>query len=148
MAWGGLTFLGRGGPDMACHDMAEGFVPFFDTHHGATLGVITPRWMRFAVNRNQKSTEIFSRFARNVMGVQADDHKQAAEQGVDKYIHWLQRIGAPKTLPELTGEEIPEKKLKEITAKTFKDLGRPVGNLVGLSQEDVAGILASCCRPL
>ncbi|UCF97774.1 MAG: iron-containing alcohol dehydrogenase [Spirochaetaceae bacterium] len=148
MAWGGLTFLGRGGPDMACHDMAEGFVPFYDTHHGATLGVITPRWMRFVVNKNPKSTEIFSRFARNVLGIQAVDDRKAAIQGVEQYIQWLQAIGAPKTLQELTGVDIPEGKLKEITAKTFKDLGRPVGNLVGLSQEDVVEILKSCCQPL
>ena len=51
MAWGGLTWLGREAPDMACHDLAEGFVPFYDTHHGATLGAITPRWMRFLVER-------------------------------------------------------------------------------------------------
>ena len=32
MAWGGLTMIGRGDPDMACHTIAEGFVPFYDTH--------------------------------------------------------------------------------------------------------------------
>jgi len=148
MAWGGLTFLGRGGPDMACHDIAEGFVPFYDTHHGATLGVITPRWMRFAVNKNPKSTEIFSRFARNVLAVQTADDTEAAQQGIEQYIQWLEKIGAPKTLQELTGEKIPEQKLKEITDKTYEDLGRPVGNLVGLSREDAVSILKSCCEPL
>jgi alcohol dehydrogenase YqhD (iron-dependent ADH family) len=148
MAWGGLTFLGRGGPDMACHDIAEGFVPFYDTHHGATLGVITPRWMRFAVNKNPKSTEIFSRFARNVLAVQASSGEEAARQGIEKYIQWLQKIGAPKTLPELTGEQISDQKLKEIVDKTFDDLDRPVGNLVGLSREDAVTILKSCCAPV
>jgi alcohol dehydrogenase YqhD (iron-dependent ADH family) len=149
MAWGGLTFLGRGGPDMACHDMAEGFVPFFDTHHGATLGVITPRWMRFALDRGgDKVLEIFARFARNVMGIREGQPVRAARGGVEAYIGWLATVQAPATLPELTGEAIPGAKLREIAAKTFADLGRGIGNLVPLSEEDVLAILTTSCRPL
>ena len=149
MAWGGLTFLGRGGPDMACHDLAEGFVPFYDTHHGATLGVITPRWMRFVVDRGgDKVVEIFSRFARNVLGIDESDPVQAASSGVEAYLEWLKSVGAPATLPELAGREIAEAKLREIAAKTFKDLGRGIGNLVSLSEEDVVAILTASCRPL
>lgn len=148
MAWGGLTWLGRGGPDMACHDLAEGFVPFFDTHHGATLGVITPRWMRFAVNRNEKSTEIFARFAGKIFGVAAGDPREAAVEGVERYIGWLKKIGAPATLPGLAGREIPDGKMKEVVTKTFLDLGRPVGNLVRLSEEEALEILRASCRAL
>ena len=38
----------------ACHTIAEGLVPYYDLHHGATLGVITPRWMRHVVDRAQR----------------------------------------------------------------------------------------------
>jgi alcohol dehydrogenase YqhD (iron-dependent ADH family) len=149
MAWGGLTFLGRGGPDMACHDLAEGFVPFYDTHHGATLGVITPRWMRFVVDRGgDRVVEIFSRFARNVMRIDEAQPLRAASAGVEAYVRWLRSVEAPATLPELTGQEIPEARLREIVAKTYDDLGRGVGNLSALSQEDAFAILSASCRPL
>ena len=149
MAWGGLTWLGREGPDMACHDIAEGFVPFFDTHHGATLGVITPRWMRFLVQHGgEKIEEIFSRFAGNVLGIRDPDPAAAACQGVKAYIRWLKKIGAPASLAELVRAEVPETKLGQIAAKTFQDLGRGVGRLLPLSQDDVVSILKESCRPL
>jgi len=149
MAWGGLTFLGRGGPDMACHDLAEGLVPFFDIHHGATLGVITPRWMRFALDRDGDLVrERFSRFGRNVMGISEIDDMQAARLGVEAYLSWLKSVGAPATLQDLTGEEIDRVKLKAIVSKTYEDLGRGVGNLVSLSEDDAVSILEACCCPL
>jgi alcohol dehydrogenase YqhD (iron-dependent ADH family) len=149
MTWGGLTWLGREGPDMACHDIAEGFVPFFDTHHGATLGVITPRWMRFLVQHGgEKVEEIFSRFAGNVLGIRDPDPAAAARQGVEAYIRWLKKIGAPASLAELVRAEVPETKLGQIAAKTFQDLGRGVGRLLPLSQDDVVSILKESCRSL
>jgi alcohol dehydrogenase YqhD (iron-dependent ADH family) len=149
MAWGGLTFLGRGGPDMACHDLAEGFVPFFDTHHGATLGVITPRWMLHALGRGgEPVVDRFSRFARNVMGIVEKDDAKAAEAGVDAHIAWLKDIDAPATFGSLTGAEVPEAKLREVVSKTYKDLDRGVGNLVPLTQDDSVSILQACGEPL
>ena len=65
--WGsGLTKIGRMEPDMTCHSIEESFSGYFDTHHGACLGVLTPRWMRLVA---PKRPEIFARFARNVMGI-------------------------------------------------------------------------------
>jgi len=149
MAWGGLTWIGREGPDMACHDMAEGFVPFYDTHHGATLGVITPRWMRSAVARGgEKVEEIFSRFAREIFGISERKPAEAARQGVEAYIRWLRSVEAPASLPELTGREIPEAKLREIAAKTFADLHRGVGKLVPVTEADAVDILKASCRSL
>lgn len=40
MAWGGLTKIGRMEPEMTCHWLEESFSGYFDTHHGACLGVL------------------------------------------------------------------------------------------------------------
>ena len=149
MAWGGLTWLGREAPDMACHDLAEGFVPFYDTHHGATLGAITPRWMRFLVERGGgKIEEIFSRFAQTIFGLRVADPAAAARQGVEAYVRWLKKAGAPDSLVELTGAPVTEGELARIIEKTYRDLGRTVGRLLPLRQEEALSILRESCRPL
>jgi alcohol dehydrogenase len=148
MAWGGLNFIGRGGPDMACHTIAEGFVPYFDIHHGASLGVITPRWMRFAA---PKAPVHFARFAGEFFGlsdVKIGGVVDLAKRGVEAYIDWLKKIGAPNTLQELTGEEVSKEKLKEIVARTFADAGGKVGVLVEMSREEAVELLLDCQKPL
>ena len=144
MAWGGLTKIGRGAPDMACHTIAEGLVPYYDLHHGAALGVITPRWMRQVVNRAQS---IFARFARNVFDVQESNDGTAARQGVELYIRWLRRIGAPDTLEQLAGKKIPSEKLKEIARRILNE-NQEVGRLVKLGEEDIVSIFEASCIPL
>ncbi len=51
MAWGGLTKIGQGDPDMACHSIEESFNGYFNTHHGACLGILTPNWMKIACKK-------------------------------------------------------------------------------------------------
>lgn len=148
MAWGGLNFIGRGGPDMACHTLAEGFVPYYDIHHGASLGVITPRWMRFAA---PKAPSHFARFAEEIFdmnNVEVGGVIGLAERGVEAYISWLKKIGAPNTLQDLTGTEVSREKMREIVDRTYEDAGGSVGALVELSREESVDILMDCQKPL
>jgi alcohol dehydrogenase YqhD (iron-dependent ADH family) len=144
MAWGGLTKVGRGAPDMACHTIAEGIVPYYDLHHGATLGVVTPRWMRRVVDR---APGIFARFARSIFGIEARQPVKAAREGVETYVKWLGRIGAPDTLQELAGKEIPQDRLREVAARLARENG-PVGRLVPSTEADMLQVLQDCCVPL
>jgi len=144
MAWGGLTKIGRGPPDMACHTIAEGLVPYFDIHHGASLGVITPRWMRFAA---QRVPAPFARFARNVMGVSEANDARAATAGVERYVAWLRSVDAPGTLPELTGAPIPRAKLREIAVRVARE-NEPVGRLIRLGVEEIESLYQASCEPL
>jgi alcohol dehydrogenase YqhD (iron-dependent ADH family) len=144
VAWGGLTKIGRGAPDMACHTCAEALVPYFDIHHGAALGVITPRWMRWAA---PKKPAVFARFARNIMGVTATDDSKAAIEGVERYIAWLEKVGAPDTYVELAGRKIPDEKLREISERVRAE-NPTVGRLIELDTEDIFDIFKACCSPL
>jgi alcohol dehydrogenase YqhD (iron-dependent ADH family) len=144
MAWGGLTKVGRGAPDMACHTIAEGVVPYYDLHHGATLGVVTPRWMRHVVERAPDS---FARFARSIFGISMQKPVEAAREGVAAYLRWLRRIGALDTLQDLAGTEITPERLREVAARLVRENG-PVGRLVTLVEADILRILQDCCVPL
>jgi len=142
---GGLTKIGRGNPDMVCHTIAGGFVISFDVHHGATLGVVTPRWMRYVV---KDAPETFARFAKNIYGIDENDQVKTAEKGVEVYIQWLKQIGALGTFHDLTEAEITEDKLKLITRKTYAGRSGQVGRLKKLNEQDIFNILQASCSPL
>jgi alcohol dehydrogenase len=144
VAWGGLTKIGRGAPDMACHTCAEVLVPYFDIHHGAALGVFTPRWMRWAA---PKRPAVFARFARNVMGVTEADDAKAAVEGVERYIQWLKKVGAPDSFEELAGRKISDDTLREISERVRAE-NPTVGRLIELDSEDIFGIFKACRSPL
>jgi alcohol dehydrogenase len=144
VAWGGLTKIGRGAPDMACHTCAEGLVPYFDIHHGAALGVFTPRWMRWAAPRRP---EAFARFARKVLGVTETDDAKAALEGVERYIAWTRKVGAPESFEELAGVRIDDAKLREIARRVMEE-NPTVGRLVPLEEEDIFRLFKASCSPL
>lgn len=140
MTWGtGLTKIGRGDAEMSCHNIEERFSGYFDTHHGGGLGVITPRWMKFVC---RKRPDVFARFARNVMKVTEKDDEKAAVLGVQRYIEWLGKIGAPKVYRDLNQErDFGEKELDIVVEKIWKVCAGKVGRLVPLSKEDIRNIL-------
>lgn len=140
MTWGtGLTKIGRGDAEMSCHNMEERFSGYFDTHHGGGLGVITPRWMNFVC---RKRPDIFARFAKNVMGVTEEDDEKAAVLGVQRYMEWLGKIGAPKVYRDLNQEkDFGERELDVVVEKIWKVCAGQVGKLVPLSKEDIRSIL-------
>lgn len=144
MAWGGITKIGRGEPDMACHTIAEGLVPYFDIHHGASLGVITPRWMGWAIGRAPKP---FARFARAIFGVSSGDDSEAAAEGYERYTRWLKSVGAPERLDTLAGVPIPRAKLREIAHRVSMENER-VGRLVRLEEKDIEALYAASCEDL
>lgn len=140
MTWGtGLTKIGRGDAEMSCHNIEERFSGYFDTHHGGGLGVITPRWMEFVC---RKKPAIFARFARNVMKVTEEDDKKAAIFGVQKYVEWLKKIGAPQVYQDLDQKkDFGEKELDTVVEKIWEVCSGKVGKLVPLSKEDIRKIL-------
>lgn len=145
MAWGGLTKIGRCDPEMTCHWLEESFSGYFDTHHGACLGVLTPRWMRL-VYRNKPS--IFARFARNVMGVQSSDDLAAAEEGIARYIQWLKHIHAPDTFFDIGNREFSDAQIEHVASTAWRIYNGKIGKIRQMSYEDCVRLLKSGRDPL
>ena len=124
---------------MACHGIEESFSAYFDTHHGACLGVLTPRWMEEVA---PQKPEIFARFARNILGVKGADDMQTAIAGVEAYKAWLKSIGAPNTFrdlsPTLTFED---EELQRVARTACKVYHGGVGRLVHFNEDDIMRIL-------
>ena len=140
MTWGtGLTKIGRGEAEMSCHNIEERFSGYFDTHHGGGLGVITPRWMLYVY---KKAPEIFSRFARNVMRIDEKDDPKAAGKGINAFIGWLKKIGAPQTYSDLNPElKFEDNELDIVAEKIWNVCHGQVGKLVPLELTDIKEIL-------
>lgn len=140
MTWGsGLTKIGRKDADMTCHSIEESFSGYFDTHHGACLGVLTPRWMRYVA---PKKPEIFARFARNVMKVTEQDDLAAALRGVEAYIAWLRKVGAPQTYHDLSPLlDFTDSELCTVVDNAWRIYKGNIGKLYPMQRNEIEAIL-------
>lgn len=140
MAWGGLTKIGRMEPEMTCHWIEESFSGYFDTHHGACLGVLTPRWMKLVY---QNKPSIFARFARNVMGIQCSDDLAAAKEGIDRYISWLKHIQAPNTFFDIGNKEFSDTDIEHVVATAWRIYNGKIGRIRKMTYDDCLTLLKS-----
>ncbi len=139
VTWGtGLTWIGRGDPDMACHGIEESFSAYFDTHHGACLGVLTPRWMETVC---EKRTDLFSRFARNIMGVTEENDAKAAREGVERYKEWLKSVKAPNTYYDLAPLAFADEELERVARTACKVYHGGVGRMTRFEEADIIELL-------
>lgn len=145
MAWGGLTKIGRGIPDMACHGSVPGIVGKYDMHHGAALGVFTPRWMKYIW---KQAVPQFARFGREVMGINNTNDETAAEEGIDLFIKWIKKTGCPSTYKDLGIEKPSTEDLRIIAEAMAIENGGSVGQIVTLKTDDILQIYESCWKAL
>jgi alcohol dehydrogenase YqhD (iron-dependent ADH family) len=142
LAWGGLTKIGRGDPDMTCHGIEESFSGYFDTHHGACLGVLTPRWMEQTIPHVPYP---FARFARQIFGVDNESDMAAAQEGLERYRAWLSSIGAPNTFSDFSDRVFSEEGFEIVAAHALSIYGGKVGNIHPLTTEqEIVDLLKKC----
>lgn len=94
MALNGLVGLGNKSA-WTVHGMEHELSAYYDITHGAGLAILTPRWMKFALNADTISD--FAQFGRNVWGLQGDDRK-VAENAIQATYDWIKKLGLPTTL--------------------------------------------------
>ncbi len=147
VTWGtGLTKIGRRDPDMTCHSIEESFSGYFDTHHGACLGVLTPRWMRKVAPQHPA---LFARFARRVMGIVEADDAQAAHRGIASYIQWLKQVGAPQVYGDFSEEgAFDDAGLNTVADNAWRIYKGHIGRLQPMTLEDIRQILFAGREPL
>jgi alcohol dehydrogenase YqhD (iron-dependent ADH family) len=139
MTWGtGLTMIGRGAPDMACHGIEESFSGYFDTHHGACLGVLTPRWMERSYPTRP---DLFARFARNIFGVYGNDNEAASREGIALYRKWLKQVKAPNVFFDIGKLEFKDEELRRVAKTACRIYGGGVGRMKRYSEEEVYELL-------
>ncbi len=138
MAWGGLTKIGRGDADMACHFIEESFSGYFDTHHGGCLGVLTPRWMDSVL---EDVPAPFARFGRNVFRLDGSSDVEVAKKAVESFKAWLKKIGAPNTFSDLGDRDFSDKQLKYVATTACNIYGGSVGKIKKFNAGEAFGLL-------
>lgn len=120
--------------DWGCHSIGHELSSFYGAAHGATLSVVFPAWMRYALAKREDITCLVE-FATNVMGVEYDENdvESVALAGIISFVDYLKRLGLPTTLEEIGGKE------EDIPALMEKPILR--GNYIKLTREAIKEIL-------
>lgn len=119
--------------DWGSHAMGHVLSSFYGSAHGATLSVVFPAWMRYALEHNEDITALVE-LAINVWDAPYDekDLKKTALNGIKLFLSYLKELDLPITLEELGGKE------EDIALLTEKVILR--GNYIPLTRESVQEI--------
>lgn len=101
VACSGIPSYGKAGSGWVCHAMEHELSAYYDITHGVGLAILTPRWMRFILQKDPSCAGRFARMARNVFGLDGTDEKALALAGIDALEAYFRSTGIPMSLTEL-----------------------------------------------
>lgn len=140
VACSGIPQYGKQDTGWPCHAMEHELSAFYDITHGIGLAILTPRWMRFILEKDPSCTWRFVRFAKNVWGLDGDDEKALAIAGIEKLEEFFAQSDIPKNLTELkiTDEHFEEMAAHANYGNYLKDA------FVALTNDDIVEIYKAC----
>ncbi len=97
LAFNGLTTAGMGQVGLPVHMMGHSLSALFDVPHGASLSIVLPAWMNYAVGKNPQK---LARFAREIFKIGETDDFKAACSGIQHLRTWMSSIGSPVRLQQ------------------------------------------------
>lgn len=140
IACSGIPEYGKASTGWPCHAMEHELSAYYDITHGVGLAILTPRWMRYIVQKDPTCKERFVKFAKNVMGLDGDDEDRLIQQSIDALEQFFKDCGIPSTLSELN---ITDEYFEEM-AKHANRNDRLANAYVPLSVEDIVNIYKNC----
>lgn len=133
----GLTGCGANGSDFASHGLEHEMGGMFDVTHGAGLAAVWPSWARYVY---QEDLDRFVKFAKQVMGVDADvPDEEAALEGIRRMEDFYHAIGMPANMSEL-GIHPTDGQIDEMAERCAKAAGGCKGTAKVLYKEDMVNI--------
>lgn len=100
----GIAALGSQGSGWPCHAIEHEVSAWYDITHGVGLAILTPRLLRFFLEKDAVFLPRFAGFAERVMGLKAADFNSTealAEAGLAALEAFYKKIGIPAGLSEL-----------------------------------------------
>ena len=140
VACSGIPEYGKQGTGWPCHQMEHELSAFYDITHGVGLAILTPRWMRFILEKDPSCAWRFVRFAKNVWGLFGTDEAALAEAGIAATEAFFRTSGIPMTLSELG---IGPEHFAEMAAHANRG-GNLKNAFVSLTTEDIEEIFRRC----
>lgn len=131
--------------DWVTHGIEHALSAYTDIAHGAGLAVVHPHWMAYVYLVNDEVTARFARWAVDVWGVTptGKTDRTVAEEGIDRYVDFLRRVGAPLTLSEAGVPDDPAS-----LDKYADHVGEAGGSFVQIHRDDARAILEACKEPV
>lgn len=131
--------------DWVTHGIEHALSAYTDIAHGAGLAVVHPHWMAYVYLVNDEVTARFARWAVDVWGVTptGKTDRTVAEEGIDRYVDFLRRVGAPLTLSEAGVPDDPAS-----LDKYAVHAGEAGGSFVQIHRDDARAILEACKEPV
>ncbi|MGI6581448.1 MAG: iron-containing alcohol dehydrogenase [Erysipelotrichaceae bacterium] len=135
-----IAEYGKGTIIWPCHTMEHELSAYYDITHGVGLAIITPKWMRFVLDKDPSVKWRFVRFAKNIWGLDGEDENELALKGIDALESFFKSCDLPSTLSEIN-----------IGTEYFKDMaehsnmgGKMEKTFVPLTTEDIIEIYRAC----
>lgn len=100
----GIVALGSQASGWPCHAIEHEVSARYDITHGIGLAILTPRLLRYFLEKDPEFLDRFAGFAERVMGLRADEFDSCealAEAGLVKLEAFYKSIGVPSGLAEL-----------------------------------------------
>ena len=139
VACSGIPEYGKQYSGWPCHAMEHQLSAYYDITHGVGLAILTPRWMRYILEKDPSTTDRFVKFAKNVWGLEGQG-KELALQGIQKLEDFFKENNIPITLSELN---IDETYFEDMAIKANRN-DRVAKSYVPLEKEDVINIFKAC----
>jgi len=142
-SWALNSFCTSGFKTQASLHALEQFSSSYDLTHGLALAILTPKWMKYLLDKDETVINDFARFGVNVMDVKDDNDKKAVAY---KAIEALQlfikeELGLPVHLSELG---IDDRKFEEMKVKACYGKASLPNAYRPLTQEDCLNIYRMC----
>ncbi len=143
IACSGIPSYGKIPTNWPCHAMEHELSGFYNITHGVGLAILTPRWMRYILEKDPTVTGRFIQFARNVWGLDGDDDAALAREGIEALEDFFASVNLPSTLTELG---IGDEHFYDMATDIENISGGLEGDYVPLTREDIVAIYKNCLK--
>ena len=140
IACSGIPEYGKEYTGWVCHALEHELSAYYDITHGVGLAILTPRWMKYILDKDKTMLPRFVKFAKNVFNLEDEDELKLAYKGIDALDSFFRSTGIPMSLSELN---IDDKYFKEMAIHANRN-DRLVKSVVSLTQEDAVNIYRMC----
>ncbi|MGM0608792.1 MAG: iron-containing alcohol dehydrogenase [Candidatus Muiribacteriota bacterium] len=137
LALNGLLACGKI-TDWATHLIEHEVSAYHDLTHGVGLAIITPKWMKYVLNEENK--EVFCELGRNIFNLKLDNTVEDAHKTINQISSFFQEINLPSKFAEV---EIDGEHFESMSEHIKQYFGK-IGGFKKLGKEDVYNILKEC----
>lgn len=146
LALNGIVSRGRAG-GWTCHPIEHELSAYYDITHGIGLAILTPRWMKYCIDKDSSTHKKFATYGRNVWGIREGSDEAIARKAVAKtYEFFAQALEIPMTLPEVGIEN--QDLVTEMSEHAVKNGDLESDKFVNLTAADVETVITQSFDPM